>query len=528
VGFSDLKSRYATSEAVVINDIPLGTVSVVCRTAFGVTHVARLDGAAAIFSDLPAGTHAVEAWGRDGDLIAEEMTSISRFPGDDPVMAFATSFRPEDVNHVLAWLRALRCTVVQFYDWMERYSEPLPGEGDYSDTLGRQLHRGSLERLVSGVRELGAVAQAYAPICAAEPAFAEAHQDWLLFGNDGKAQHLGDLLQIMDPANTAWQEHWVAAYKAAADAIGFDGLHLDTYGYPRQPFDNIGNPVSIGHGYGAFIERVRSSLPRATLSFNQVNGVPFGLEVSPTPSFRYAEVWPPNDRWRHLEGLISRSGGRHLLAGGVLALYPPVWGRDRTDAIRTVALTEAVTTSLGAGLLVLGDDSGVLCDPYYPHYERLSPAEASTILGWHHFALRCRDLFRYGEDTSWCDIGDPNGAVRIETSGIEVSPEPRAGTLFVRVVRTDATIAVSCVDLSGSANGSWCEPTAPPKLREARLRVLVTEPARCRAEVAVLGTSGGWFQETELTPANHLEGRAVEVRLPIVEGWSVARFNESR
>ncbi len=37
---------------------------------------------------------------------------------------FATSFEVENVPAVLAWLRALRCTVVQIYDWMASYTAP--------------------------------------------------------------------------------------------------------------------------------------------------------------------------------------------------------------------------------------------------------------------------------------------------------------------------------------------------------------------------------------------------------------------
>ena len=171
MGFSDLKARYSTSETVVVGDIPPGSASVVCRTAFGAIYVAVLDGTSAVFSTLPAGTHAVEAWTHEGELVSEEYTTVSQGPGEHPVMAFATSFGPEGVERVLSSLRALRCTVVQFYDWMQRYSAPLPDDGDYTDPLGRHLHRGALERLVSGVLGMGAVAQAYAPVCAAEPAF---------------------------------------------------------------------------------------------------------------------------------------------------------------------------------------------------------------------------------------------------------------------------------------------------------------------------------------------------------------------
>ena len=349
----------------------------------------------------------------------------------------------------------------------------------------------------------------------------------MLYRNDGAPQHLGDLLQIMDPANPAWQEHWLSAYGGAADAIGFDGFHLDTYGYPRCPLDVMGKPRPMAQAYDAFLRRVRGAIPSATLSFNQVNGLPPGLEISSAPAFRYVEVWSPNDCWRHLEGLIARSSDRGRWSGGALALYPTVWGEDREGAVRTVTITEAVTTVLGAGLLALGDIAGVLRDPYYPDHEHLGEVEASAILDWHRFALRCRDLFLHGEDTSWLDIGDPNGAVHVETSGAVVSPEPVGGALFARVVRTGSTTAVSCIDLTGSGSGSWAEPTGGGKLKEARIRLLVAEPGRCRAEVGVLGAAGGRFHRADLVPCDHREGAAVELRLPIVEGWSVARIDES-
>ena len=527
MGLKDLKARYSSSEQIVLRDLPPNTTAVVCRTAFGARYTATLEGAAAVLSDLPVGTHAIECWSTEGAILADELTTVSERPGDGPVMGFATSFDSARVEGVLSWLRALRCTVVQFYDWMQSYSAPLPESDQYTDPLGRKLSRSSLERLVTGVRGLGAVAQAYAPICAAEPAFAAGHPDWLLFRNDGTPQHLGNLLQIMDPSSTAWQEHWLTAYAAAAAAIGFDGFHLDTYGYPRRPFTNVSDPVRMNGAYHVFVERLRTALPWSTLSFNQVNGVPFGFEIPRPPSFRYVEVWPPNDHWRHLEGLMSHSAGGHPWAGGAVALYPPVWDAERSDAVRSVVLTEAVTTVLGAGLLALGDDAGVLCHPYYPDHEVMDDGETSTVLAWHRFALRCRDLFRGGEDTSWSEIGDENGEVCVETPDVPVSPEPTGGSLFVRVTRTGTTTAVSCVDLSGSTTGSWAKPTLGGRLGEARIRLLAAVPGRCRADVAVLGADGGRFHAAELAAANHREGNAVELFLPIIDGWSVARFDVS-
>ena len=58
---------------------------------------------------------------------------------------------------------------------------------------------------------------------------------------------------------------------------------------------------------------------------------------------------------------------------GTIACYPPVWGgEDGPGALRTVVLTEAVATCLGASALLFGDRTAALCDPYYPKHERLS------------------------------------------------------------------------------------------------------------------------------------------------------------
>lgn len=528
MGFADLKARYSTSEPVTTRDLPPSTAAVTCRTSFGLERAARLrDDGSAAFDRLPVGTHAIESWSPSHELLFEEFTTVSERPGDDPVIGFATSFDSDSVEGVLAWLRKLRCTVVQFYDWMECYSAPLPQNDDYADPLGRPLVRGALERLVSGVRSTGAVAQAYAPVGASDAKFATAHRDWLLYDNDDTPQHLGDLLQIMDPANAEWQRHWITAYGDAAHAIGFDGFHLDTYGYPRRPFDANGAERAMGTAYSEFVASVRRAFPQAVLSFNQVNGVPSPFALPALPAFRYLEVWPPNDQWRHLEALITRGARGDGRSGGVLAVYPPVWKKNRAGALRTVVLTEAVATALGSGLILFGDRVGALRNPYYPDHARLDEDEATTVLDWHRFALRCRDLFRGGEDTSWTEIGDENASVRIDTRGLDISPEPAAGTLFARVVRRDAMTAISLIDLSGSASGSWTRRTKRSKRRDAKVRLLVANPERCRAEVAVLGRSGGRFRRVALAQTSHREGRAVEAVIPIAEGWSVLRLDES-
>ncbi len=74
-------------------------------------------------------------------LLGEEFFSVRERRGDDPVMGFVTSFDASSRQSVLSWLRDLRCTVVQVYDWMETYSAPLAAPGHYHDPLGRPIER---------------------------------------------------------------------------------------------------------------------------------------------------------------------------------------------------------------------------------------------------------------------------------------------------------------------------------------------------------------------------------------------------
>jgi len=542
VRLDGVRAFYRSGEEITVAALPTGTSRVVARRARGDLVEAEV-ATAASFSGLVGGTYSIEALATDGSVLAEELTTVGAHAGERPVHGFATSFADEDIPAVLGWLRDLRCTVVQIYDWMSEYTAPLGPEGGWRDPSGRPVSFLALRALAAGIREQGAVAHAYAPVYAADLGFAAEHPEMMLYRGDGSVQRFFDMIKIANPANKEWQSHFAASYGSAADRIGFDGFHIDTYGYPRSPLEASGQPVDLRVAYEEFLRSLRAARPTDQVSFNQVNGVPSAVTLPEGPGFRYCEVWAPNDGWRHLEGLMDRSAGRAGLLGpglsegplmrGSIACYPPVWGTNdpngpvsgpaREGSLRTVVCTEAVATCLGSSALLFGDVRAVLCDPYYPKHERLSAAEVATVLAWHRFALRYRDLFLEGEDTSWYDVGDDNGAVRLDWDG-PVRPEPAGGTVFARVVRADDCIAVGVVDLTGSVNGSWSEPTAVGRCQSVRARVLLDEPESWNADVAVLGRSGDRFTKVPFSVVEHREGRAAQLVVPLGPGWSVLRM----
>jgi dextranase len=556
----DVRTFYRTGEEIALETLPGDAARVVARRADRELVEAEVDGPGAYFPGLGPGTFSIEALAPDGSVLADELTTVGAHAGERPVHGFATSFDTESVPPILGWLRALRCTVVQIYDWMASYTAPLGPPGGWRDPSGRSVSFDALRSLAAGIRDFGAVAHTYAPVYAMDLSFAAAHPEMLMYRSDGQPQRFLEFIQLADPGHRGWQEHFVDAYGTAADAIGFNGFHIDTYGYPRVARQHSSGAIDLRVAYESFLAFFRARRPADLVSFNQVNGVPSAVELAPGPRFRYCEVWPPNDRWRHLEGLLDRSAGVAGRTGrrgpgddlmrGTIACYPPVWacavgvgavgagaagagaagvgaagvGAGREQALRTVVLTEAVATCLGASALLYGDSTAVLCDPYYPKHEQLTVAEATTVLAWRRFALRCRDLFIEGEDTSWYEVGDENGAVSVEWEGT-VSPEPVGGALFARVVHGPDRVAVGVVDLSGSAHGLWSAPTAPGRCRSVRVRALVDGPEEeWHVSAAVVGRAGDRFAPLPYTVGEHRQGRAVQVELPVASGWSVLRL----
>jgi dextranase len=520
-----LKSGYLAGDTISLHDLPVGTCRVVATSAWGTEFEAAVSPQGAQFEGLPEGTHSFSALDVNDMMLAEDFATIRRVAGEDPVMGFVTSFDAQSRDEVLAWLKDLRCTVVQVYDWMDSYSVPLATTRNYEDPLGRSINLDDLRALIVGIQAQGAVAQAYAPVCAVDADVADTNPHWRLFRNDGQPQSLGDLLQVMNPGAEGWQAYWIDQYSRALDALGFDGLHLDTYGYPRAALDDQGNTVDVEDGYASFIAAVREARAQETISFNQVNGVPRGLTPPSDPSFRYVEIWPPNTLWRHLEALLQRSAGEAPFHGDTVAIYPPVWDLEGHSALRTVLISQAVLTTLGANALVWGDRRGALCHPYYVNHHDLSNAEAEQVLEWNRFGLRCRDLFRTGADTSWYELSDENAAV-VVNGEVLASPEPVGGSLFTRVRRDRRRVVVSVMDLRGSADGSWSSATAPGEQGEIEVVVVLEHPERWRTDVAVLGQDGGRFIPVTTESREMREGTGLVCRMPLVTGWSVVRFVE--
>ena len=96
---------------------------------------------------------------------------------------------------------------------------------------------------------------------------------------------------------------------AAADGIGFDGFHIDTYGYPRSRPTAMAPSIDMRLAYESFLDVFRSERPADLVSFNQVNGVPSALELAPGPASVTARSGRPTAAGDTSRACMDRSAG---------------------------------------------------------------------------------------------------------------------------------------------------------------------------------------------------------------------------
>ncbi|HEY4153063.1 MAG TPA: glycoside hydrolase family 66 protein, partial [Pseudolysinimonas sp.] len=179
-----------------------------------------------------------------------------------------------DVAGLSDLVRRLHLTDVMLYDWAYRHADLLGGGEEYRDALNQPISLETVGRVVAAVQEAGARAMGYAAVYAVGPDEWPAWQHDALLQATGEPYGLGDFLFLVDPASADWQASFSGQLKDSVQRLGFDGFHLDQFGYPKRAERPDGQAVDVAASLVAMIGAVRSALPDAQLVFNNVNDFP--------------------------------------------------------------------------------------------------------------------------------------------------------------------------------------------------------------------------------------------------------------
>lgn len=378
-------------------------------------------------------------------------------------------------NNDLHTMCKLHLNVVQFYDWMYRHDELIPPGDEFNDLMGRTISLSVVKEKIEVCHQYGMQAMAYGAVYAASLDFYEKHREWGLYDNDGNALCFIRLFYIMNIAKECpWHDHILQEYVKAVGQLDFDGIHMDTYGFPKTAISMVGKQREIIHleqHFPDLINDAKKALtelkPEACVIFNNVGNWPVHATAGASQDAVYIEVWSPYERYHHLPELIKEAKKYGQGKPVVLAAYmKPFLEADiaQSEAQNATLLATAAIVSNGAFQLVMGEDRGILTQGYYVDYTELQPSFFDCIRGYYDFIIRYSNIFYRDslEDVSMTHTGGDNQEYLF--SGAVFSSYGEAGKVWT-ILREDKSFkTIHFINLTSATEDFWNRGKMDPQI----------------------------------------------------------------
>lgn len=357
-----------------------------------------------------------------------------REPGEIIRYGFLSDFSPKDTGcRDVECMAKMHINTVQFYDWSWRHDHLVPLEAEYTDMMGKKNSLPVIKEKIKACHHYGMKAMGYGAVYAASKEYQEQHSDESLYDGSGSPLCFIDTFYLMNTSReSSWHEHIIEQYQEALKAVGFDGIHMDTYGTPKAALDVHGEPVYLEETFPDLIEDAKRKLQKVhsspMLIFNNVGGWPYQITMKANQEAVYIEVWPPNHRYHHLVRLIEDAS----LSGKpvILAAYPAPFRTDVPErALESQLFLSYVIAMAGATQLFFGEENAVITQGYYGDYTKLSEEQLGKIRDYQDFFVRYGDIFydRTLKAVSMTHQGWDNPEYIMEPGG---SADGEGGTLW--------------------------------------------------------------------------------------------------
>lgn len=461
-----------------------------------------------------------------------------------PRYGFLATFHPEkskeEMDAKLSVMAEFRLTIVQFYDWMYRHHQLLPDVNPFFDIFNRPLCLETVSEQIALCKQHGMKPLAYGAMYGAEKDFVVEHPDWVaaprnMQGRNSMLDEHPEYIQVMNIASDCgWRSHIVNEYRKAITTMGFAGIHVDQYGFPKTYFSIVGEePVfkDMGVEFGNFLEYSREALgDQVALIFNAVNNWPIEIVATKPQDAIYIEVWSPYDTFTHLRSLIWRA---KELSGFtkqvILAAYIGSLSREKEiphcHGQRSARITSAAIFANGGFHLVMGEGTSMLTGAYYPEYRELSPAFSRVMRDYYQTITRYSKYLYSPDlrDRSEVLTGGINGEICITHEGkmVPIGPDATVDTIWTIVQENQAFKVLHLVNLLEVDTTRWNEPqsTDPVICHDLVVDWLVDEDI---TGVYFVNPDGGDLRAKRLEHKRlaHQRGETLRFVVPKLEYWS--------
>ena len=318
-----------------------------------------------------------------------------------PIMGFLSKYDNDssvERKKNLDYLKRLHINLVQFYDWFDLHSLPLPvaTNGDslqvsntWTDIGNRLTRKKVVEDYCNLAKEYGMKPLAYMAMNWSDTNQLVHGLSAEMFLYNDNSRDLGHVYKTMDKnngwgkyslwnanwMNGPWQDYIVNQMRIVRDNMPFDGWHIDMFGDPGNKYESNGNAISsatLAGGIHYFLNKANN------LGWDTgVNSVgEYGLtdiRNSNVPKYLYTEVWDNRKTYNDLFNLVkflteSRDSNKQK-KGVIIAAYMDYnyaksnQGKNFNDD--GIILTDLVIMASGGMHLEMGEH--LLDNEYFPN-----------------------------------------------------------------------------------------------------------------------------------------------------------------
>ncbi len=456
------------------------------------------------------------------DVVADPSLSIR--------YGFVSDFTKKDEdNGALEWMLKCHINHVQYYDWSYRHDNLVSDDTEYEDMMGKRISKTALCRKIADSHKYGMKSIAYGAVYAASRGFFEDHRDLALYNSCGDPFVFINTFYIMNVAKgSRWCDHIAEQYKNAILKMGFDGVHMDTYGFPKKALDHNGNMVKLDEAFPGLIGHVREKLEKEGLQpcliFNNVGNWPVYATANAPVNAVYIEVWEPYDRYCHIAEIIKEAKKElHEPKPLILAAYLKPFRTENSEAgMNAARILMGAIVSMGACHLLTGEDKAVLTQGYYSDYTRLTDKEARVLRTYYDFMIRYMELFYDNEltDVSMTHICGDNEEYKCISH--KTSSYGEAGKIWTIIREKDERKVISLINLSGNGDDHWNEGKKDPvRLQDIVFEVSVETDHIKAASFASPDDEMQTAKEAEWSFIDSDRGKRVRIKIPSLLYWCV-------
>ena len=449
-------------------------------------------------------------------------TAVDVAPG--PIRyGFMSDFTPADVTRQDAIIQNLlenHITHVQFYDWNYRPHQYKPDEEApvYQDTMGKTISLEVLISLIKAIQNRGIKALGYGAVYASAKEYVESHSKEALLDSNNGFFSLIDTFFIMNLGNHNWRTQILAQYNYAIKEVGFDGIHMDTYGYPKAGWGYDSEESDLLQYFvldEQFVSFINEWAQQSTESiFNNVNAWPMMKTGQADQAATYIEVWNPYTKYHHVRSLIlkAKENTKPVIIAAYLLPFREQEEGNQEKALTSVKFLTAMVSSYGATALLLGEERAILTQPYYSDYILLSDHAKREIQAYQDFQVRYGELFY---DPSLIDITESHGVGEnrefdyfFAGEPVMISHDGEAGSVWVIVRRNEYRIVISLINLIDHKDSYWNSPKDAVKTKPS----IQIQIPRYNEKMEWYAASPEWGPEVK-----HIATKQVKEKEPVME-----------